>query len=73
MFLFKNQLDSVDDSIANANDSFEAQNQAAKKLADEGLQAVKQKYDDILGKVASLISESQSLPSFKASRPLQAG
>ena len=67
LFRFDNQLAQVTTGTEAANKAFDDQNAAAKRLADEGLAAVKAKYDDIQGKVAGLIADAQNLPTFKAS------
>ena len=67
LFRFDNQLAQVTTGTEAANKAFDDQNAAAKRLADEGLAAVKAKYDDIAGKVQGLIQDAQQLPTFKAS------
>jgi hypothetical protein len=66
MFLFGEELGHVDDGLESNADGLEASNEAAKKFAEEGLQRVKEQFDDIKGKAASVIGEAQKLPSFKA-------
>lgn len=66
MFLFDQQLQAIDNDLESTTNSLDEQNRLAKKLAEEGLQAVKQQFEDIKSKVSGVISESQKLPDFKA-------
>jgi hypothetical protein len=66
MFLFGQELKGVDDGLEATADGLQKSNENAKRLAQEGLQAIQEQYDSIKDKAASVISDAQKLPSFKA-------
>jgi hypothetical protein len=65
-FLWEQQVEGANTELVATADGLEEANATAKRLAQEGLQAVQEQFDSIKGKVASVIADAQALPTFKA-------